>query len=235
MTFLRYEVIIKIHFVQKNFFYFFHRVYGGEILKFKTLKRVFSVLLSISVICFLFIYFYIQVNKKIKETELLRHAENIINHNVNIFNSDSFPNKFDEKDVFSTEKIEDDKNIIGKIQIKKIGVDAPIIDGTSPEVLKVAVGHFQSTSYWKGNVGLASHNRGSYAHYFEKINKLEKGDEIIYQTKIGKRAYIVQDIIQIREDDWKPLENTEENAITLITCIKNNPEYRLCVKAIENI
>ena len=29
------------------------------------------------------------------------------------------------------------------------------------------------------------------------------------------------------------MERTEENTITLITCIENEPEYRRCVKGIE--
>ncbi len=29
------------------------------------------------------------------------------------------------------------------------------------------------------------------------------------------------------------MEKTEENEITLITCIENEPEYRRCIKGIE--
>lgn len=84
-----------------------------------------------------------------------------------------------------------------------------------------------------GNVCLASHNRGSYAHYFEKINALETGDEIMYQTKLGTRVYIVSQINKVSEEDLSVLEQTNENTITLITCVKSDKSLRLCVKGIE--
>lgn len=84
-----------------------------------------------------------------------------------------------------------------------------------------------------GNVCLASHNRGSYAHYFEKLDTLEIGDEIKYQTKLGTRVYKVYQINKISEDDLSVLDNTKENTITLITCVKSDKALRLCVKGVE--
>ncbi len=62
---------------------------------------------------------------------------------------------------------------IGMLVIPKIGMEAPITQGTSLDILKNSIGHFQNTSVWQGNIALASHNRGSYAHYFSRINELE--------------------------------------------------------------
>lgn len=138
-----------------------------------------------------------------------------------------------ESEIFSVEKIEEDNNIIGKIVIDKLNVNAPIMDGVDQDTLKVAVGHFSCSSYWNGNVCLASHNRGSYAHYFKKINTLKVGDEIKYQTKLGTRIFVVTKVNQISEEDLSVLDNTNENTITLITCVKSKPELRLCVKGIE--
>lgn len=39
----------------------------------------------------------------------------------------------------------------------------------------------------------------------------------------------------IYETDWSYLEETEDNRITLITCVRNRPNKRLCVQAIEKI
>ena len=47
-----------------------------------------------------------------------------------------------------------------RIKISKIHLDAPIIEGTEKEILRKAVGHFESSSIWNGNVALAAHNRG---------------------------------------------------------------------------
>lgn len=201
----------------------------------RTLKVFFSVSISLVTIACIILYFYnLNLNKKNKET-LLSYANQIIDEEIVNFNSNKNSNdkENDEKEVFSIDKVKEDNNILGKIKIEKIGVEAPIMDGTGQNVLKFSVGHFQNTSYWNGNVALASHNRGSYAHYFEKINKLNVGDEIKYQTKLGTRIYSVSEIQQISEDDLSVLENTNDNTITLITCIKDNASLRLCVKGVE--
>ena len=48
---------------------------------------------------------------------------------------------------------------IWQIEIPSIGLNAPIAQGTSQEVMSEFVGHFETTSFWKGNIGLAAHNR----------------------------------------------------------------------------
>ena len=35
------------------------------------------------------------------------------------------------------------------------------------------------------------------------------------------------------ETDLSKIEETKENRITLITCVENMPEYRLCIQAEE--
>ena len=37
----------------------------------------------------------------------------------------------------------------------------------------------------------------------------------------------------IKDTDWSKLQKSEENKITLITCVENQPEYRRCVQGIE--
>lgn len=208
-------------------------------MKKKALKYVFSVLLIITIISSLFIYLHIKhVNKKSEET-LLNLANTIISEEVvnsDPSNNDKYVNTQElllKQELSSVDKISSNNNVIGKIKIPQINLEAPIQDGTNSEILKKSVGHFTSTKYWGGNVGLAAHNRGTYAHYFEGLNKLNLGDEIIYQTKLGTRIYVVSKIEQISEDNLSILKNTKDNTLTLVTCITNNPTYRLCVKAIE--
>lgn len=81
--------------------------------------------------------------------------------------------------------------------------------------------------------GLAAHNRGGEFAYFARINELEEGNIITYQTKFYKRQYKVDKIQAIFETDWSLLKNTEENKLTLITCITNKRNQRLCVQATE--
>ena len=127
-----------------------------------------------------------------------------------------------------------DENVVGKLKIPKLKLEAEISEGTDLEILGKYIGHFKSTPLWNGNVGLAAHNRNSNgAHYFEGIHLLEDGDEIIYDTNMGERRYKVFNKKEISETDWSLTQNTKENILTMITCISGYPEKRLCVQAKE--
>lgn len=189
---------------------------------------IYWLLLAIILVSMTFL-FCIQLKKNRKERELLNVANNITNRNE----PGCTEEKIIEQEIFSIDEITKDEDVIGKIIIPSIDVEAPIKEGTSKQVLKEAVGHFSNTKYWNGNVCLASHNRGTYAHYFQKLNKLKVGDKITYLTKLGSKSYVVTSIFDISEYDLSVLENTDYNCLTLITCITGKTEKRLCVRAVQ--
>ncbi len=119
------------------------------------------------------------------------------------------------------------------IEIPKINLLAPIKEGTSQEVLADAVGHFEESEKYEGNVALAGHNRGYNCDFFGEIKKLKNGDKIIYYTDGGRKEYEVVLNKIIHQTDWTYIENTEDNRITLITCVENMYEYRRCIQAVE--
>lgn len=119
------------------------------------------------------------------------------------------------------------------LKIQKINLEAKINEGTTKEVMDEYIGHFEETPKEVGNIGLAAHNRGYKNNYFENLKKLQIGDEITYIYKGKEKNYKVSKISIIKDTDWSMLENTEENELTLITCVENEPEYRRCVKAEE--
>lgn len=148
----------------------------------------------------------------------------------------------EEQDNESVEET-DDRDMIGnsyiystnvwRIKIPKLNLDAPITEGTSQEALSIAVGHFEQTDKWEGNVALAGHNRGYRCNFFQEIKNLKKGDTIIYSTEKGIREYKVVLNKVIKETDWTYIQNTEDNRITLITCEAGKYEYRRCIQAVE--
>ena len=120
---------------------------------------------------------------------------------------------------------------IAKLSIPDIDLSVKVYEGTTNSVLSKGVGHFKETSIWDGNVCLASHNRGTGA-YFSDIHELDLGAAIKLTTKLGTRKYEVYSIEKISVDDTSDLQNTSDNIITLITCVKNQSDYyRWCVKA----
>ena len=129
-------------------------------------------------------------------------------------------------------KVEKAKNI-WQVEIPAINLVAPISEGTSQEVMLEYVGHFEDTSKWNGNIGLAAHNRGFPINYFARLKDLQIGNEIIYKTKQGTKKYKVNLIKTIEDTDWSYLQKSKENKITLITCVANKPNQRLCIQGIE--
>lgn len=123
-----------------------------------------------------------------------------------------------------------DEKAIGTIKIEKIDFEGIIYEGTSLETLKKGVGHFENSPYFNGNVCFAAHNTSKF---WEKLHTLKNGDKIIYTSFLGTRTYAVFDMVQIDETDWSKLQNTDENILTLITCVKGNRPKRLCVQALE--
>ncbi len=76
-------------------------------------------------------------------------------------------NKVIEEKVINIEEetekmLEETNNLeqeLWQIEIPSINLIAPIAQGTSQEVMYKYVGHFENTAFWKGNIGLAAHNR----------------------------------------------------------------------------
>lgn len=84
-----------------------------------------------------------------------------------------------------------------------------------------------------GNVCLAAHNRGYENNYFAEVKRLKEGDKVVYYYNGSSREYFVKKNYIIQDTDLSCLEDTEDNMITLITCVENEENYRRCIKAIE--
>ena len=121
------------------------------------------------------------------------------------------------------------------IEIPEINLTAEIAEGTSAEIMNKYVGHFEDTKIEYGNIGLAAHNRGYPVNYFQDLKKLKEGNEIIYKHGDYVMTYEVKTIEIIENTDWSYLKNTEDNRITLITCVENEPKYRRCIQGVEKI
>lgn len=183
---------------------------------YKKLFVLFVVLILSIFVTYLFIY-----NKEIINQE--KESQIISEQNEQII-----------EDEENTETKENNvEEIIGTLVIDKINLNGKIKQGSSTEILKDYIGHIEETSIYDGNVGLAAHNRGNYYSYFARINELEVDDEIKYITKYGERKYQVINKKEILETDWSLLESSKENKLTLITCIPNKINLRLCVQAVE--
>ena len=180
----------------------------------KILKCIFCVVI-IAILVFSIFYMSLEHEYDLTKIEEVKTDENYINI------------------VYEQEEKIEDESVLGILTIEKIGLKASVKEGSTEKILKEYIGHMPETAKYDGNIGLAAHNRGNRYSYFARINELEKGDKIVYKTKFYERTYIVTKKVVIYDTDWSYLKNTKDNRITMITCIKDKPNLRLCVQAIE--
>lgn len=190
----------------------------------KNAVNLISIIVTISIFFILNQIDFQKVNLKVinfkKELEITNNFQTEISQNI-------MSNK--EENITQNETYKYD----WYIEIPTIELIAPIEDTVEKEVMNRSVGHFSNTSKWDGNIGLGAHNRGYRVNYFANIKKLKRGDIINYIYNSKKRQYEVTNIVIIKDTDWSYLENTEENKITLITCVENEPKYRRCIQGTE--
>ena len=208
----------------------------------ETTINVISFLISIAVFFLLefFIFYFSEPTLKIQANfnSTVSEQQEI---NTNIKNTNNAINEVAEETTNNVQDLSKEEVFIERekqksnwyIEIPAIGLSASIAEGTNKQTLELYIGHFKETSKLIGNVGLAAHNRGYLNNYFEHLKDLKVGDEIRYYYQGQEKRYVVEKQKIIQDTDWTMLEDTEDNRMTLITCVENEPSYRRCIQAIE--
>lgn len=192
----------------------------------KNVKRTFTIsILIIIIIIIAIILTFFMVQYFINKTKINNVCEIYSDNNV----QDRLNNDNNTTNDDLTIQI-DGETVLGVITIDKINFQGLVYEGTTLDTLDKGVGHFESSPYLNGNVCLAAHNSNKF---WAKLHTLENGDKITYISFLGTKKYEVNHITQISETDWSMLKNTNENLLTLITCVKGVPSQRLCVQAKE--
>jgi LPXTG-site transpeptidase (sortase) family protein len=124
---------------------------------------------------------------------------------------------------------------VGVLSIPKLSLSVNVYETADEmEAMTHGLAHFKTTSAWSGNIGLCGHNVNFDLTdgYFKHIHTLQAGDIINYTTALGSRTYAVETVAEITETDWSYLGRTEDDRVTLITCISGKPRSRLVVQAV---
>jgi sortase A len=128
------------------------------------------------------------------------------------------------------------QKVIGIIEIPKIKVKLPIVEGVKKENLRVGIGHIPGTAQLGevGNSALAGHRSYALGHFFNRLDEVVVGDEITILTKKNSYIYKVYEKLVVLPEDVSvinPVEN--KNIITLITCTPIRvATHRLIIHAI---
>ena len=132
--------------------------------------------------------------------------------------------------------------VMGYLMIPKLGVELPLYHGVSVEVLNIACGHLQGSSFPIGGESthsiLSAHRGLPHAKLFTDLDKMELGDT--FQITILDRTftYQVDQIKVVRPDEIDDVQIIEgEDHCTLLTCTPYGiNSHRLLVRGtrIEN-
>ncbi|MDK1028430.1 MAG: class D sortase [Anaerolineae bacterium] len=106
-----------------------------------------------------------------------------------------------------------------RLQIPRLNVDAPVVQGDGWEQLKKGVGqHIGSANPGQnGNVVLSAHN-DVYGELFRYLDQLQAGDEIIAYTQQRQYVYVVDRTVIVEPTAVEVMASTGGPTITLISC-----------------
>jgi sortase A len=107
-------------------------------------------------------------------------------------------------------------DVIGILEIPRVGVSSVVVEGDDADALRIAVGHLPDTPLpWEsGNSALAGHRDT----IFRRLGELQAGDEIHLATAHGRHAYRVRDLMVVDPDAVWVLSPSAGADLTLITC-----------------
>ena len=107
-------------------------------------------------------------------------------------------------------------DVVGRMDIPRLGVSVAILQGTNRRMLRLGVGHIEGTPLpgEVGNSGIAGHRDT----FFRALKDLRRDDQIEVQTPTGMFRYRVDWVKVVASDDHSVLAPSTEPALTLVTC-----------------
>jgi sortase A len=107
-------------------------------------------------------------------------------------------------------------DVLGRIDIPRLGVSVAVLQGTSSRILRLGAGHIEGTPLpgEAGNSGIAGHRDT----FFRELRDVRTNDEIQIQTATGLFYYEVDWAKVVAPDDVSVLSPSAESTVTLVTC-----------------
>lgn len=106
--------------------------------------------------------------------------------------------------------------LVGMLDVPRLKLSTPVIEGDNEATLKRAVGHLPDTPFpWEsGNSAIAGHRDG----LFRPLKDIKVGDEIRFRTSRDEYRYRVVNTSIVQPDDVSVLDGRGQQLLTLITC-----------------
>ena len=107
-------------------------------------------------------------------------------------------------------------DVLGELQVPRLGLNDIVVQGDSDADLRRAVGHLSNSAMPgdRGNVALAGHRDT----FFRPLRDINLGDEIKFKTRERTYEYVVESIEVVAPTDLRVLESSARHDLTLLTC-----------------
>lgn len=113
------------------------------------------------------------------------------------------------------------ESLLGILEIPRLGIETPVLEGIDAGTLRRAVGHIPGTAFPAdgiGNIGIAGHRDT----LFRPLKDVEQKDVIILKILTGNHRYSVDSIRVVEPDNMAVLKNVDQRTLTLVTCYPFN-------------
>ncbi|WP_059171856.1 class D sortase [Bacillus sp. FJAT-27445] len=125
--------------------------------------------------------------------------------------------------------------VIGVLQIKKISLKIPILEGATMNNMRKGAGLITGTAMLgkPGNSAIAAHRSRHYGHMFNRLDELEKGDRIVIKDQNKTYIYKVFKKTVVKPTNTSVLNTIpQKQTLTLVTCTPiKTATHRLIVQA----
>ena len=107
-------------------------------------------------------------------------------------------------------------DLVGKLEIPRIGISVMVLQGLEEDTLILGAGHVPGTPLpgAEGNVAIAAHRDT----FFRKLEGIMTGDSIHFATVRRTYEYVVDSTEIVDPEDTQVMESRARPELTLITC-----------------
>ncbi len=150
--------------------------------------------------------------------------ENKISSYISLINTVAVKESIEEK--IATYNLEDKRLITfpkfgskyATIKISSINLNLPVYYGDTKKILRLGVGHYIG-SYFPGENGTIIYAAHNNPGYFQKLDKVNVGDEVIIAASYGEFKYRVKDSKVVKETDLDAFEVQHDHELLIMyTC-----------------
>lgn len=123
---------------------------------------------------------------------------------------------FQEQDASKPRQPKEEGELVGRVEIPRIGVSGIVLEGVEKKTLRRGIGRIPGTALPEdaGNVGLAAHRDS----FFRGLKDIRKNDIITLKTLESTYYYRVDWTRIVLPEDTHVLEDTGAPELTLVTC-----------------